>query len=241
MSEMEDISSVLEIQRNTTSEKEVDISGRAKEDAMRQPPLIITEGDDSVFYTEGEEISQQSIASIWAPCSGEPVWPEKLSSETQSSCHSIVLMEASSEHDSGAMLKEMGSKMENKVNNASSTDTDVHGETASNRRITHAEELLVPPVVPLGVSTSDETAQIKERAVTDTDESSSFLPDDAREAGVSGVEKVEQEHGLDVECKSNDKPFNHLTHPKYGTVSYRKIQRGQTRKKIEMFESMMQL
>ncbi|KAF5899669.1 uncharacterized protein DAT39_010609, partial [Clarias magur] len=162
MSEMEDISSVLGIQRNTTPLKEVAISGRAKEDAKRQPPLIITEGDDSVFYSEGEEIPQQSIASIWAPCSGEPVWPEKLRAGTQSSCHSIVLMEASSERDSGAMLKEMGSKMENKVNNASSTGTDVHGETASNSGITHAEELLVPPVVPLSVSTSDETAQLNE-------------------------------------------------------------------------------
>lgn len=82
-------------------------------------------------------------------------------------------------------------------------------------------------------------------ADTHPDEDSSFLSDEAGETGLPGessvsLEKVD-EYGLDIACESSDKPFNHLTQAKYGTVSYRKIRRGQTRKKIEMFESMMQL
>lgn len=72
------------------------------------------------------------------------------------------------------------------------------------------------------------------------------MSDEARETGLPGVssvslEEVEQEYGLDVAPESDNKPFNHLKHAKYGTVSYRRIRRGQTRKRIEMFESMMQL
>ncbi|MCI4378706.1 hypothetical protein PGIGA_G00218890 [Pangasianodon gigas] len=248
---MADIASVLE--SNTAPEQEVDICGKAQEDTASQLPLVMTEGDDSVFYSEEEEIPQQILDSIWAPHSGEPIWPEKLNSAhqihtsgAQSSCHSIGLMEASSEHDSVAMLKEMEGTSENKVNNASSTDTDVHGETAANSRIKHTEELSTPPAVPLRMSTPAEAAQMKERADTYTDESSSFLPDEAGETELPGdssvnLEEVEEEHGLDIACESNNKPFNHLMHAKYGTVSYRRIRRGQTRKRIEMFESMMQL
>ncbi|KAF4087192.1 hypothetical protein AMELA_G00092970 [Ameiurus melas] len=251
VSEMADITSVLDIQSNTAPEKDVDISGGARKDAV--PPLLKTEGDDSVFYSNEEEVPQQTLDSIWAPHSGEPIWPEKLhsalqihNSEDQSSCQRIGLMETSSEHDSVAMLKEMESKMENKVNNASPTDIDVHGETAANNRITHTEEISMPPVVPPRASTPAEAAQIKERADTNTDDSSNLLPDEARETGCPGagsvsLEEVEQQHWLDIACESNDKPFDHLMHAKYGTVSYRRIQRGQTRKTIEMFESMMQL
>lgn len=169
---MEDIASVLEIQSNTSPEKEVDTSRGAQENTVSQPPLIMTKGDDSVFYSEGEEVPQQILDSIWAPRSGEPIWPEKLhsapqlhNSGAQSSCHNTGLMEASPEHDSSAILKEMESKMENKVNNASSTDTDVHSETAPNSRITHTEELSTSPVVPLRVSTPAEAdeAQMKKR------------------------------------------------------------------------------
>lgn len=160
---MADIESVLEIQSNTAPEKEVDKSRGAQEDTVN--PLVMTEGDDSVFYNQGEEVPQQILESIWAPCSGEPIWPEKLSAPqlhtlgAEPACHSTGLMEASLEHDSIAMLKEM----ENKVNNASSTDTDVHVETAANSRITDTEELLTPPVVPLRTSSPAEAAQKKER------------------------------------------------------------------------------
>lgn len=167
---MADISSVLEIQSNTAPEQEADISGRAQEDSVSHLPLVMTEGDDSVFYSEEEEIPQQTLDSIWAPHSGEPIWPEKLNSApqihnsgAQSSCQSIGLMEARDEHDSVAMLKEMESIIENKVNNASSSDTDVHGKTAANSRITHTEELSTPPVVPLRMSTPADIAQMKER------------------------------------------------------------------------------
>lgn len=166
---MADISSVLEIQSNTAPEKDVDKSRGVQEDTVSQPPLVMTEGDDSVFYNEGEEAPQQILESIWAPCSGEPVWPEKISapqlhtSGAHPARHNIGLMEASSEHDGIAMLKEMDSKMENKVNNASSTDTDVHVEMAANSTITETEELLTPPVVPLRSSTPAEAAQIKEK------------------------------------------------------------------------------
>lgn len=167
---MADISSVLEIQSNTTPDQEVDISGRAQEDSVSHLPLVMTEGDDSVFYSEGEEIPQQTLDSIWTPHSGEPMWPEKLNSGhqihnsgAQSSCHSIGLMEASAEHDTVAMLKEMESIKENKVNNVSSSDTDEHGKTAANSRITHTEKLTTPPVVPIRVSTPADIARMKER------------------------------------------------------------------------------
>ncbi|KAK3568292.1 hypothetical protein QTP86_003151 [Hemibagrus guttatus] len=247
---MADIASVHENQSNTAPDQ--DVCGH-KEDTASQPALVITEEDDSVFYSKEEEIPQQILDSIWAPHSGEPIWPEKLNSApqvhnsgAQASCHGIGLMETSTELDNGAMLKEMESKMENKVNNASSTDTDVHGETADNSRIIHPEELSVPPVVPLRGSTPAGAAQMKERADSYTDESSDFLPEESRETGLpeeSGVslEDLEQEHGLDMMYDSDNKPFNHLAHTKYGTVSYRRIRRGQTRKRIEMFESMMQL
>lgn len=157
---MADITSGLEIQSDTAPEKKVDSSGGAQEDTASQPPLVMPEGDDSVFYSEGEEVPQHILDSIWAPRSGEPIWPEKLNSShnsgAQSSCHSVGLMEASSDPD-----REMESKMENKVNNTLSTDTDVHGETAANSRITHTEELSTPPAVPLRVSTS--AALMKER------------------------------------------------------------------------------
>lgn len=166
VSEMADITSALDIPSNTAPEKDVVISGGAQEDTVHQPPLLTTEGDDSVFYSKEEDVPQQILDSIWAPRSGEPIWPEKLhsalqihNSEAQSSCHNIGLIQASSEHDSVSMLKEM----ENKVNNASSTDTDVHGETAANDRITHTEELSMPPVVPPRASTPAEAAQMKER------------------------------------------------------------------------------
>ncbi|KAG7330901.1 hypothetical protein KOW79_004870 [Hemibagrus wyckioides] len=250
---MADLASVHENENQSNTAPDQDICGRT-EDTASQPALVITEGDDSVFYSEEEEIPQQVLDSIWAPHSGEPAWPEKLNSAPQvhnsgaqaPSCHGIELMEASAELDNVAMLKEMESKMENKVNNASSTDTDVHGETADKSRIIHPEELSVPPVVLLRGSTPAGAAQMKERADSYTDESSDFLPDESRETGLpegSGVslEDMEQEHGLDMMCDSDNKPFNHLMHAKYGTVSYRRIRRGQTRKRIEMFESMMQL
>ncbi|KAK2849797.1 hypothetical protein Q7C36_008580 [Tachysurus vachellii] len=248
---MADIASVLENQSNAAPDQ--DASGRAKEDTASQSCLVPLEGDDSVFYSEGEEIPQQTLDSIWAPRSGEPFWPEKpnsapqiYNSGAQASCHRIGLMEASSELDSVALLKEMESKMENKVNNTPSTDTDVHIETADNSRIKHSEELSVPPVVPLRGSTPAGAAQMKERADSYTDESSDFLPDESRETGLpeassGSLEEVEQEDGLDMMYDSNNKPFNHLMHTKYGTVSYRRIRRGQTKKRIEMFESMMQL
>lgn len=163
---MADISSMLEIQSNTAPEQEVAIGGEAQEDTTCQPSLVMTEGDDSVFYSEEDEVPQQILDSIWATPAKEPIWPEKLHSAPHihiSSCDSIGLMEASSEHDSIAMLKEMESKMENKVNNVSCTDTDVNGGTAANSRITNTEELSTPSVVPLRESTPVETAQIMER------------------------------------------------------------------------------
>lgn len=161
---MADIASVLENQSNAAPDQ--DASGRAKEDTASHPCSVPLEGDDSVFYSEGEDIPQQTLDSIWAPRSGEPFWPEKLNSApqmynsgAQASCHGIGLIEASSELDSVALLKEM----ENKVNNAPSTDTDVHVETVDNSRIEHSEELSVPPVVPLRGSTPAGAAQMKER------------------------------------------------------------------------------
>lgn len=162
---MADLTSLHENENQSNTAPDQDVCGR-KEDTASQPALVITDGDDSVFYSEEEEIPQQVLDSIWAPRSGEPAWPEKLNSapqihnsEAQASCHGTELMEASAELDNVGMLKEM----ENKVNNASSTDTDVHGETADNSRIIHPEELSVPPVVPLRGSTPDGAAQMKER------------------------------------------------------------------------------
>lgn len=182
MSEMADITSVLEIPRNPALEQEVDISGGDQQDKASLQSSGMTVGDDSVFYSEEEEVPQQVLDSIWALHSGEPNWPEKTNSSpqfhksgAQSSFHGIGLMEASTEHDSVAMLKEVGIKIENKVNSASSTDTNVLGETAANSRIT---ELSTSPVVPLRVSTTAEAAHMKERGkklVINTDKAVDYL------------------------------------------------------------------
>lgn len=164
---MADKASELDNPGNKAPVQEMDVSKRAQMNTASQPALVLTEGDDSVFYSEEEEIPQQIPDTIWAPHSGETNWLEKLNSApqihnsgAQASCHGIGLMEASSKLDSVAMLKEMESKVENKVNNASSTDADVQGEAAANSRITHVEELLMPP---LRGSTPAGTAQMNER------------------------------------------------------------------------------
>ncbi|KAI5618605.1 hypothetical protein C0J50_21804 [Silurus asotus] len=222
---MADNANELQIQSNTAPEKDVDISGGAMEDEMSRPAPVMTEGDDSVFYTEEEEIPQQILDSIWAPCSGEPIWPEKLNSvqmQNSGACSSDCStgqMKASLEHECVAMQMEMKSKMENKANNASSTDTDVHDVTAANSRIQQSEELSTPPAVPLRVSALTEAAQMKER-----DESSTFLHCEAKETGLPGVgsvslEDAEQEYMLDLACDSDGKPFNHLMHAKFTSIT----------------------
>ncbi|TSL54349.1 hypothetical protein Baya_6239 [Bagarius yarrelli] len=156
---MADFASVFENQSNTATEQELDAGGQSKEDT-----------DDSVFYREDEEIPQQILDPVWAPRSGEPIWPEKLHSapqihisESQAACHGTELKDANFELDSVAVLQGMKRKMDKKLNE-SPTDTDVHNETAANsRKITHTEELSASPVEPLRASNPAEAAQMKER------------------------------------------------------------------------------
>ncbi|XP_062862598.1 uncharacterized protein LOC134324628 isoform X2 [Trichomycterus rosablanca] len=239
---MADLESILE--NDSTPEADMN-SDEALRDPVKQTALVLTDGDDSVFYSEEEEIQHSGAEN------------------------NSGLMELESVNDSSGVQEETRNPEENAVSHAPSTLSEVPVEmkNTSNREAGCTEELLKCPEMPLMMPAADDhpesqvedkmdlksSTQSSESTQTrDRDESSISGPDEPpgfgaldRLSDASLEEEPEQELDPDIQSESNngmeatpDKPFNHLRHAKYGTVSYRQIQRGHTKKRIKEFESM---
>lgn len=179
---MAEVARVVETASSPMPATAVDVSGGGTVEALQtlevtgsQAALVMTEGDDSVFYSEDEEIPQEMSICAPRPVSVGHTWltqpqpsPEIQDSggeEYEPLTQSPGLMEAGSEHHSGAMAEDMENLMENQVNHASVPDQGVESETetASKNSTNYNEELAKSSKVHGAVSATDEAAQFPVR------------------------------------------------------------------------------
>ncbi|XP_017546946.1 uncharacterized protein LOC108423856 [Pygocentrus nattereri] len=262
---MAEIATALETESSTVLAPAVDISEgvtvealQTLEEPLGQAALVMTEGDDSVFYSEDEEIPQEVSSKPVGSPSSPQIQNSGAEELVQSLSHSTVLREADSMHHSGAMLGEEERLMENKANHVSYLalvqEMEDETETASKNSPVHNEE---PSKLQCAVSARAETApvpiqdnkQIEKslQAHKMTENPSDLQSGQASEtqerdtARADGSPATAEGHEDMEELAVDNESSDHSRQAKYGTVSHRRIRRGLARQRIEEFEAMMQL
>ncbi|XP_076858664.1 uncharacterized protein LOC143512352 [Brachyhypopomus gauderio] len=250
---MEDAGSIPETHKSSTPTT-VDTSGDLHVEVLQtlkepdsQSPGVVAVADDSVFYSEDEEIPRpedDTSAFVGA------VWPAGFESTSQDL---DLGNEESGRSVRGSVgINEEGPKM--KTEPAADSIAARTDELLAARQVTSAtgaaaqlrleDTTQVEKSVQAHVQT-EAPADLQSEHARGTQGESSDALERVGNITLTGSDPSGDERGAYLVSNGvGDRlniSFNHLSHEKYGTVSYKQIRRGHTRQRIQEFESRMQL